>query len=260
MNINEYKKLLHSRKLKISTIKNYLWHINKFFDWLSEDKISEAKLKEYRQHMIQNHPRINTINLRFVILNDYLKFLQKRFRFELLSAEKTNLPVLTDDQLQEFLDQPLKYQNYSNLRDKALLELLYSTGLKVGQLVQLKREYIDELTKEMILPDGKHVVIKSLAWFHLDKYLNTRHDDSPWIFTNLDRAKKSAENNLSVRSVERIITKYAQLMIPRLIINPQILRNTLTHKLKAEGAQKENIQDSLHFKTKVGADNYLKKI
>jgi integrase/recombinase XerD len=260
MSINDYKRFLHSRQLQASTVKNYLWHLNRFFDWLQENKISEAKLKEYHQHMIENHPRINTINLRFIILNDYLKYLQKRFRFELLSPEETSLPILTDDQLQEFLNQPLKYQNNSNLRDKALLELLYSTGLKVGQLVELKREYVDEMTKELILPDGKHVIIKPLAWFHLDKYLNTRHDDSPWLFTNLDRAKKSAENNLTVRSVERIIAKYAKLMTRVLIINPQILRNTLAYKLKSDGAQKENIRDSLHFKTKIGADNYLKKI
>ena len=73
-------------------------------------------------------------------------------------------------------------------------------------------------------------------------------------------AKKADDNNLSVRSVERIIERYAKLMIPILKINPQILRNTLAHTLKLEGAQKENIRTSLHFKTKTGADNYLKKI
>ena len=118
----------------------------------------------------------------------------------------------------------------------------------------------DEITKELILPDKKHIAIKPLAWFHLDKYLNTRHDNSPWLFINLDRAKKADDNNLSVRSVERIIERYAKLMIPILKINPQILRNTLAHTLKLEGAQKENIRTSLHFKTKTGADNYLKKI
>ena len=79
MAINDYKKFLHSRQLHPNTVKNYLWHLNKFFSWLKDEKITETKLKDYHQFMISNHPRINTINLRFIILNNYLKFLQKRF-------------------------------------------------------------------------------------------------------------------------------------------------------------------------------------
>ncbi|MCD4760499.1 tyrosine-type recombinase/integrase [bacterium] len=258
--VQEYKKYLKTLELEPSTLKGYLWHINKFLDWLGEEELSEAKLKKYFQYLLKRYKKVSTINLRLIILNNYLKFLNKKFRFDLLSDEKSPMRILRQDQLQQFLDKASKNKKLPGLRDKALLELLYSTGIKVGQLIKLRLDQIDEIKKELIINKDTHIQISSLAWFHLKKYIDKRADDQPWLFINFDRSNKSAERNLSVRSVERIIAKYAKGMNPPLIINPQILRNSLAYQLKKQGARHQEIGEALHFKTSMAAEKYFNRI
>lgn len=222
--------------------------------------MTEQKIKLYFDHLLKRYPRVATINLRLSILNNYLKFLGKRYQYELLSDIKESPVILSPEQLDEFLVQAGKNKSIVGLRDKALLELLYSSGLKVGKLVNLRRDQIDEIKKQIIFDPKNYLNIKALAWQHLQKYLNKRQDNSPWLFVNFDRSQKSMDRHLSIRSVERIIDKYAAKLQPVLKINPQILRNTLAYTLKQEGAQKEHIKKALHFKTKIGADKYLQRL
>lgn len=258
--MTKYKTYLKSLPLSDSTIKSYLWHLDKFLNWLGEEKLTEEKLKEYHKYLLTRYKQISTINLRLVILNSYLKFLGKRFRFDLLSDEQRPALILAKEQLQQFLDNPLKNKSLIGLRDKALLELLYNSGLKVGQIIKLQTTQIDEVTKEIVFDPNNHLKINSLTWFHLNKYLTKRHDDSDWLFINFDRSNKASDNHLTVRSVERIINKYSKGIDPPSKINPQILRNTLAHRLKQEGAQSRHIKEALHFESRSAAQNYLKKL
>lgn len=266
--MNAYKKYLKSINLQPSTIKNYLWHVGQFLQWLGDKKLTEAELKKYFKFLLKKYQRINTINLRLKIINNYLKFLNKQFRFDLLSDEDTNIQVLNNQELSQFLKNPLKHKNLIALRDKALLELLYSSGLKVGQLIQLKKDQLDNIKKELLLTRNKstcpeqsrRVQINPSTWLYLKKYLDKRNDQIDYLFINFDRSNKSADKSLSVRSVERIISKYAKGINPPVNINPQILRNTLAYRLKSQGAQTEHIKVALHFQTKTGAKNYLKRI
>ncbi|MBT4209360.1 MAG: tyrosine-type recombinase/integrase [Candidatus Komeilibacteria bacterium] len=256
----KYKQYLKSLDLKSSTIKNYLWHINKFLLWLGDNKLDQAVLKKYFDYLLKKYKRVNTINLRLKIINNYLKFLNKRFSFDLLSDEDTNIKILTKQELSTFLKNPLKNKQLIGLRDKAILELLYSSGLKVGYLVNLKKDQIDDLRQEILLDKNKSLKINPSTWLYLKKYIDKRNDEIEYLFINFDRSNKSANKSLSVRSVERIINKYSKNIDPPVNINPQILRNTLAYQLKSEGAQSEHIKSALHFQTKSGAKNYLKRI
>ncbi|MFA6466695.1 MAG: tyrosine-type recombinase/integrase [Patescibacteria group bacterium] len=258
--MTNYKKYLKSNKLKVSTIKNYLWHVKQFLEWLENEKLTEKIIKKYFDYLLKKYKRVNTINLRLKIINNYLKFNNKKFYFTLLSAEDANIKILSVEELKQFLNKPLKQANLMGLRDKALLELLYSSGLKVGQLVKLQKNQIDYIRTELLLEKNKTLKIQPSTWFYLKKYLEKRNDDIDYLFINFDRSNKSLDKSLSIRSVERIINKYAKGIKPPININPQILRNTLAHKLKAQGAQSEHIKSALHFQTKIGAKNYLKKI
>jgi len=258
--MTKYKAYLKSLSLAETTIASYLWHLDKFLSWLDQEKLTKIKLEEYYQYLLKRYKKVSTINLRLIILNSYLKFLNNKFRFDLLSNEPKDILILTSDQLQQFLDNPTKNKTIIGLRDKSLLELLYATGLKVGQIIELQITQIDDLSKEIILNKQSHLKIPPLAWFHLNKYLLKRNDTSDWLFINFDRSNKTADNHLTVRSVERIVTKYAKGLNPPLTINPQILRNTLAQQLKQEGAIGQHIKESLHFKTKAGASNYLKRL
>jgi integrase/recombinase XerC len=255
-----YKKHLKSSELKASTIKNYLWHVDQFLKWLGNEKLTAVVIKKYFDYLLKKYPRVNTINLRLKIINNYLKFNNKKFYFELLSTEDVDIKILSDSELNQFLDKPLQQNKLIALRDKALLELLYSSGLKVGQLVKLQKTQIDHPRTELLLEKNKTLKIQPSTWLYLKKYLEKRNDNIDYLFINFDRANKSLNKSLSIRSVERIINKYAKGIKPPININPQILRNTLAHKLKAQGAQSEHIKSALHFQTKIGAKNYLKKI
>ena len=258
--MNEYKKYLKSLNLAPSTIKSYLWHLEKFLSWLGEEKLTEKNLKLYFTYLTRKYKRVNTVNLRLKIINNYLKFLGRRFQFDLLSDEDINIKILNDEQLEIFLDAPLKHKNIIAMRDKAILELLYASGLKVGQLCQLKLNQIDDIKKEIIISPKKQIAISPLVWRHLENYITKRHDDNPYLFINFDRSGKSSQDYLSVRSVERLINKYTSHITPPLIINPQILRNTLAHKLKMEGAESVHIKEALHFETKIAAKKYLDRL
>jgi len=141
--MQEYKKYLKSLTLKDSTIKNYIWHVDKFLKWLDNQKISKSIVNEYFDYLLKKYNSVNTINLRLKIINNYLKFNNQPEHFNLLSNEDTNIQILTDSELAEFLDKASKKSNLISIRDKALLELLYYSGLKVGQIIQLKINQID---------------------------------------------------------------------------------------------------------------------
>ncbi|MFA6307273.1 MAG: tyrosine-type recombinase/integrase [Patescibacteria group bacterium] len=256
----KYKNHLKSIKLQTSTIKSYLWHIDQFLSWLDKAELTDNKLKEYFQYLLKKYKRINTINLRLKIINNYLKFLNTPFHIDLLPNETTGIKILTAQELDKFLENPNKYKNLIGLRDKAILELLYSSGLKVGQLVKLKISQIDAIKQEIFITKNNFIKINPSTWLYLKKYLDKRNDTIDYLFINFDRSNKSDNRSLSIRSVERLINKYAKNINPSVNINPQILRNTLAHRLKSEGAQSEHIKSALHFKTKIAAQNYLNKI
>jgi integrase/recombinase XerD len=283
----KYKLYLKSKNLKPQTIKNYSWHVGKFLLWsdnksarggpASGGKITTPLLKKYKEFLLAKQKNIGSINLRLVILNSYLHFSGIKYSFELLTDHKNRLAALTPLQLQNFLDQPLKKNNPVGHRDKALLEILYTSGLKVSDLVNLKKNQVDFLSREIIFtstgpstmssgPNGsgratkKHIALPPYALHYLEKYLNFRRDKSLWLFVNFDRSKKAGEKALSVRSVERMVEKYALALRPRLKITPQILRNTLAYNLKSQGVKDSGLKEALHFKTKVAAGNYLNRL
>ncbi len=257
--LTAYKKYLRSLNLKPSTLKNYSWHIEQFLAWLDEQAMTQANLKKYYDYLLKRYPKIATINLHLVVVNKFLNFNKKRFRFDLLTPKAEALAILTPRRVKTFPVQPKKNPGLTGIKDKALLELLYSTGLKIGQLVKLEKKFIDEI-KQALIFNNHQIQIPPLAWDALSKYLEHRQDDNPWLFINLDRAEKNIDSHISIRSVERIITKYASKLKPVLRINPQVLRNTLAHQLKQEGAQIQGLKQALHFKTKLGAKNYWRKL
>lgn len=257
--LTSYEQWLRAKGIKSSTLKSYLWHLRGFYGWLGKNNFNDQELKKYFTFLTKKYNKVGTINLGLIILNDYLDFSHKKFRFHLLTNRLPAIKILNERQMQEFLDQPLKTPGLLGLRNKALLELLYSTGLKVGQIINLSMEQLDIVKKELSL-NHKTIKIKPLAWFHLEHYLNTRTTDEDWLFTNLDRSAKKNDQRISVRSVERIIANYGAKLTPSLQITPQILRNTLAWHLKQQGAQTEQIKQSLHFQTKTGAKNYLQRI
>lgn len=259
-NITTYRAYLKKQGLKDETIKNYLWHIQKFLLWTKNQNITPTLLKKYQAEILNKQKNIGSINLRFIILNNYLNFSKIKFNFTLLSQPKNRLDAMTPLQLQTFLEQPLKKKSLRGYRDKALLEVLYTSGLKVNELSKLKINQVDFLTREIIIDQKRQLALPPYTLHYLERYLNFRRDKNPHLFVNFDRSKKGGGKPLSVRSIERIIEYYALSLRPRLKVTPQILRNTLAYNLKSQGAKEIAIKEALNFQSKIAAANYLQRL
>ncbi len=203
---------------------------------------------------------VGSLNLHFIIINDYLKFLKIKFNFNLLSYQAPAVKILTQKQLDAFFAASSGQGKLIGRRDKAMLEILYHSGLKVGSIIKIKRQDVDSIKQEILI-NKKSIALDPLTWQSLEKYLRLRHDTSPWLFINFDRAKKNIINNhLSVRSIERIIDKYAKQLRPPLIITPQILRNTLAHQIKHQGGLSGDVQAGLHLQNPKATQKYWQRL
>ena len=259
-----YKQYLKSKKLKSSTIKIYLWHLNKFLLSLDKKQLNTLNLNRYYQYLLENYRKIATINIHLSVINGYLKYKNNKYHFNLLSAEERDIKVLNNKQLIEFLNKPLERKGLISLRDKVLLELLYSTGLKVKEIRELKKNHLDYIKNELIIK-REGIPITATAWYYLEKYLKKRKDNNPYLFISFDKAQRATKRlnkitPLSLRSIERILEKYALTFRPVLRITTQRLRDTLAYNLKRKGGDKKIIKKALHFKTKLGAERYFQKL
>ena len=260
-NLNAYAKYLSQKKLQASSYKTYLWHIEKFLADLGDKALNVNQLKKYQSELFGKYHRVASLNLRLVILNDYLHYQKINWQFPLLSNEKQTIEVLDKNQLNKLLNLANKKSDLCSLRDQVLIEFLYFSGLKTKEIVELKKEDIN-LKKNILLWQNKNIAIPNQSKMALLKYLNHRLDDSAYLFLNFDRAKKTTakENKLSIRSVERILEKYAHKFQPILRITPQTLRHTLAYHLKKDGADVASIQKALHFQTQLAAEAYYQKL
>lgn len=258
-NLKKYQKYLNTKKISLSSQRTYLWHLKHFLVYLDKGKLDKKNCENYREFLINKYKKIATINLRLSIINDYLKFSKQKYQLTLLSIEKQNIHVLTQKQLNEYLNLIPQANDLISLRDKILLELLYYSGFKIKTIAALEKKDLN-LNKNLIVFQKQETKIPNSTKFYLLKYLQKRKDPSPYLFINFDHAAKLQNNSLSIRSIERILEKYSHHMSDVLRLNPQVLRHTLAYYLKKNGAQIIQIKKALHFQSELAAKEYFQKL
>ncbi len=145
-----------------------------------------------------------TQNYHLIALRAFLKYLAKRDikslaaeKIELGKAERKSIGFLEGDEIEQLLNAPLNPQNktqkINKLRDKAILETLFSTGLRVSELVNLDRDHINLARGEFLVrgKGGKEriVFLSEAACWALDKYLKERQDSASPLFANSQKEK-----------------------------------------------------------------------
>lgn len=207
----------------------------------------------------------STQNYHLIALRSFLKYLSKREipslaaeRVELGKMPERHVTFLSGEELQRFLNAPLHADHSETLgaRDKAILELLFSTGLRVSELVSLRRDDV-ELSRGEIGVMGKGrkrrvVFVSNDARLWVKKYLELRHDMSPFLFANHDRAAETREKNkaleskgsegLSPRSVQRMVEKCAREAGIMKAVTPHVLRHSFATDLLHNGADIRSVQ------------------
>ena len=258
------------------TIVKYQHYLERLERYLTDDlKIDRPELKDINAENIRKfrlylsrQPGLNgdlkmvTQGYYVIVLRSFLKWLV-RIDKKVMEPEKLDVPknkdhslkFLNEDQMERLLNQPL-LSTPIGIRDKALMELLFSSGLRVSEVVSLNREQIDLKTREFgIVGKGgrsRVVFISKRAAIWLERYLRERTDKMKPLFINYFKGRGliSADEKarLSSRAVQYIIKRYVrQAKIP-IAATPHTLRHSMATDLLRAGADLRSVQEILGHK------------
>ncbi len=250
------------------TLRNYDFYLRRFFDWakwpapsgITLDKVRKFRVWLNREIAGRNGeaPKATTQNYHLIALRSFLKFLAKR-DIKTLAAEKIELAkhpdrqveFLEEEELLRLLDAPKKGKGLVSLRDSAILEMLFSTGLRVSELARLEIDSIN-LKRDEFTVTGKGgkrriVFLSDRARDAIKAYLNKRQDTSPFLFVSHDRAKtgRDVEQGLTPRSIQRTVDKYARKAGITKKVSPHTMRHTFATDLLRGGADIRSVQAML---------------
>ena len=274
----EYIEIERGRSLK--TVINYNRYIDKFIEFAGDiepESITDSMFREYRlflnrqtikqnrgKSLYQRDGRSETLKKRtqnyyLIALRAYLKFANKigiktmsPERIELAKVGERSLDLITKEDLKKIMESP-DTSSVKGLRDKAILELLFSTGLRVSELCSLPRDInlnIDEFSVRGKGEKVRVVFISPEAKDALKKYLEKRDDMSDALFVQIASPIKNSEKNeisgaLTSRSVERIIRFYATKAGISKKVTPHVLRHVFATDLLSNGADLRSVQTML---------------
>ncbi len=259
------------------TIRNYEHYLGVLIDFLmtnkgienptitdlTADNIREFRLYLSRQKGTKGEMKLVTQGYYVISLRSFLKWLVKN-DMEVLQPEKLDVPkvkdhslkFLSEEQVGRLLNQPLNSAK-NGLRDRSILELLFSTGLRVSELVSLNREQINLKTREFgVIGKGgrsRVVFITKQAAEWIDKYLKSRADHYKPLFMRDLRPKEEIglldeETRLTARSVQRLVKKYVRQANLPVAATPHTLRHSMATDLLQRGADLRSVQELLGHK------------
>lgn len=259
----EYLEIEKGSSLK--TVENYDRYLARFFEFgkiskpkeIDDDKVREFRLFLNRQSGIKIRGQIggtmkkNTQNYYLIALRVFLKYLMKREiptlspdRIELAKIKERSLDLITIEELNRLLAGP-NGSDLKNLRDKAILELFFSTGLRVSELASLNRDL--DLSKGEFSIRGKGekvrvVFLSDSAKKTIKEYLNKRKDMEEAMFINIKKSPTSSSTRLTPRSLERIVKFYAIKAGISKKVTPHIIRHSFATDLLQNGADIRSVQ------------------
>lgn len=256
----------------LKTVRNYDYYLSRFFEFakitepkeINDDKIREFRLFLNRQPGLKTKGqqssslKKNTQNYHLIALRSFLKYLMKRDvpslspdRIELAKIKERSLDLISVEELERLLSAPLKLLEMKKnidrqkiLRDKAILELFFSTGLRLSELCSLNRDL--DLSKDEFSIRGKGekvrvVFLSDSAKQSISEYLKERKDMAEPLFVQYSSNKRE-DNRLTPRSIERIVKYYAIVAGISKKVTPHIIRHSFATDLLSNGADIRSVQ------------------
>lgn len=257
----------------IASAKNYDYYLRIFAAFAKKEsvenpgKIDLGLIKKYRLalnrgQITQNNLSKTTQNYYLIALRSFLKYLRKKDiqtlspeKIELAKTDERQITFLDADELEEILTAP-KTNTLQGLRDKAILNLLFSTGLRVSELCGLKKDDIN-LEKSEFSVKGKGgkvrvVFLDQETKEALKNYLSARDDKSEFLFISYGHTilKLKAESlkfkvGMTPRSIQRMIQKYAKAAGITKKVTPHVMRHSFATDLLMSGADLRSVQTLL---------------
>lgn len=257
------------------TIRNYEHYLNVLIDFLydgekrvpkvcdiTSETVRNFRLFLSRQKGVVGDMKLVTQGYYIIALRSFLKWLIKN-DIKVLQPEKLDVPKSRDhslkfldgNQIERLLNQPL-LSSKAGLRDKVILELLFSTGLRVSELVSLNRDQINLNTREFgVIGKGgrsRIVFISKQAADFISRYLKSRMDRFKPLFMRSLRPQEITADDDSVRltsrSVQRLVKKYVKQAKLPVMATPHTLRHSMATDLLRSGADLRSVQEILGHK------------
>src|SRR3989338_1009150 len=253
----EYLEIEKGRSVK--TVENYDRYLTRYLAFskvTSPAKITEATVREFRIHLNRQAGTSGTMkhktqNYYMISLRAFLKFLRKRDieslnpeRIELAKVGQRDLDLITSDELNRLIN--VKGTSLPALRDRAILELFFSTGLRVSELCALNRDI--DLSRDEFSVRGKGekvrvVFLSAEAKAAIRAYEAKRADVDDALFIQMGRASKNADElRLTPRSIERIVKGYAIKAGITRKVTPHVIRHSFATDLLENGADLRSVQ------------------
>ena len=248
------------------TAENYALYINRLIEFTGDitvDEITSEVLRKYRlwlnRYKNDNNDELSltTQSYHLIALRMFLKYLSRR-DIASLSSDKVLLPktvrpqvtFLHSDEIERMLNE-IDLSSEEGLRDRALIELLFSSGLRVSELVSLNRDHINPTKREFTIrgkgSKDRPAFVSASAYQRVSDYLDARDDPLTALFLSYSRNKGPATTDgnyrrLSARSVQRIVDKYTRLAGITKHVSPHTLRHSFATDLLMNGADIRSVQ------------------
>lgn len=250
------------------TAENYRLYLERFVEF-TEDidvaRITTEIIRKYRlwlnRHKNDNGDELSLITQSYhlIALRGFLKYLSDR-DIPSLSADKIKLPktvrkqvtFLHFEEIQRLLDQ-IDLSVEEGVRDRAIIELFFSSGLRVSELVNLNRDHVNTKRREFMVrgkgQKDRPVFVSDSAAKWVEEYLAMRMDNLPPLFLSYSRNNISSTSGdyrrLGARSIQRMIGKYTRLAGITKHVSPHTMRHSFATDLLMNGADLRSVQSML---------------
>lgn len=250
------------------TIANYNHYLTRLLDYAGDITVNDINPELVRKWRLWLHELGSdradelskaTQNYHLIALRNFLKFCHKRGisamsadQIELARVNRAQVTFLDNEEVKRLLAKP-NVDEIAGLRDRAILELFFSSGLRVSELVGLDRSHINLDRKEFMVrgkgQKDRPIFISQDAADWMQKYIDKRSDNLPALFISYSGKHQSQTSGnyrrLTVRSVQRMISRYALLAGITKHVSPHTMRHSFATDLLMNGADLRSVQEML---------------
>lgn len=262
----EYLEIEQNRSQKtIANYHHYLMRLVEFAGDITVNKLSTEVIRKWRlwlnrlEKEQKNDISITTQNYHLIALRSFLKFCSKRNleslppeKVELARVKRKQVTFLSREELEALFAQPDISTNIG-LRDRTILELLFSGGLRVSELVSLNKEHVSTKRREFTVrgkgQKDRPIFMSEAAASWINQYLSKRTDNAVALFIRYGGSQIQDNSGqflrLTPRSIQRIIARYAKLAGITKKVTPHTLRHSFATDLLMNGADIRSVQTML---------------